>query len=53
VAEGAAIFDSLPSSKMSRQRYSDLMQGISVVYYDEASHEILTGHSNGSIMIWK
>lgn len=28
------------------------MEEISVIYYDELSHEIITGHKNGSICIW-
>ena len=38
---------------MTQSRYGQLMNSISVVYYDEKRHEIVTGHSNGSIMIWK
>jgi len=28
------------------------MEEISVIYYDEQSHEIITGHKNGSICLW-
>ena len=38
--------------KMSMPRYKSLMEEISVIYYDELSHEIITGHKNGSICIW-
>ena len=37
---------------MSLMRYKELMQEISVIYYDENRHSIITGHRNGSICIW-
>ena len=38
---------------MTHHRYMRLMEEISVVYYDEQRHEIITGHCNGSLCIWK
>ena len=37
---------------MNTERYKTLMEEISVIYYDENRHQIITGHKNGSICIW-
>jgi hypothetical protein len=29
-----------------------LMNEITQVYYDEAQHEVVTGHEDGSFVIW-
>ena len=40
------------SSKKSQKKFEKLMNSITYVYYDEATHEIVTGHDSGNIVIW-
>lgn len=40
------------NSKLTQKKLEKLMNQISFVYYDELRHEIVTGHENGSIVIW-
>lgn len=37
---------------MQSKKYEKLMNSITYVYYDEQRHEVITGHDNGSVVIW-
>ena len=41
-----------PHIKMPSKKLERLMNQITYVYYDELRHEIVTGHENGSVIIW-
>lgn len=37
---------------LTLQELKHLMNEMSFVYYDESHHEIITGHEDGSLVIW-
>jgi hypothetical protein len=37
---------------MTPKKMERLMNQVTYVYYDEIRHEIITGHENGSIVLW-
>ena len=47
-----SLLYSQPRIYMTPNRYTKLIEEITVVYYHEQRNEILTGHRNGSICIW-
>ena len=38
--------------KMSEKKLEKLMNIITYLHYDETRHSIVSGHENGSIVIW-
>lgn len=38
--------------KMQSRKYERLVNQITYVFYDEQRHEVVTGHENGSVIIW-
>lgn len=40
------------SLKLPQKKMEKIMNTITYVFYDEKRHEIVTGHENGSIVLW-